>query len=131
MPTDVPLVDLSPLLPLAGLALVAALLPLAWVWLRRRGTDTRARLAALTAVTLFLTFDLIVFGAFTRLSDSGLGCPDWPGCYGEASPLGAKAEIAAWRRILDPMLAPHMAGIASVSVYEGEKSWIYTDVHLK
>jgi cytochrome c oxidase assembly protein subunit 15 len=95
MSTDVPLVDLSPLLPLAGLALVAALLPLAWVWLRRRGTDTRARLAALTAVTLFLTFDLIVFGAFTRLSDSGLGCPDWPGCYGEASPLGAKAEIAA------------------------------------
>ncbi len=95
MSADVPLVDLSPLLRLAGLALVAALLPLAWVWLRRRGTDTRARLAALTAVTLFLTFDLIVFGAFTRLSDSGLGCPDWPGCYGEASPLGAQAEIAA------------------------------------
>ena len=52
-----------------------------------------ARLAALTAITLFLTFDLVVFGAFTRLSDSGLGCPDWPGCYGEASPLGARAEI--------------------------------------
>jgi cytochrome c oxidase assembly protein subunit 15 len=95
MSADVPLVDLSPLLQLAALALVAALLPLAWVWLRQRGTDTRSRLAALTAVTLFLTFDLIVFGAFTRLSDSGLGCPDWPGCYGEASPLGAQAEIAA------------------------------------
>ena len=95
MAPDVPLVDLSPLLRLGALALVAALLPLGWVWLRRRGADTRARLAALTAVTLFLTFDLIVFGAFTRLSDSGLGCPDWPGCYGEASPLGAKAEIAA------------------------------------
>jgi cytochrome c oxidase assembly protein subunit 15 len=44
-------------------------------------------------VTLFLTFDLVLFGAFTRLSDSGLGCPDWPGCYGNASPLGAHAEI--------------------------------------
>ena len=36
---------------------------------------------------LFLTFDLIVFGAFTRLTDSGLGCPDWPGCYGQANPF--------------------------------------------
>ena len=55
----------------------------------------RKRLAALTAITLFLTFDLIVFGAFTRLSDSGLGCPDWPGCYGQASPLGAAGQIDA------------------------------------
>ena len=40
-------------------------------------------------------------------------------------------EIAAWRRTLDPMLAPHMAGIASVRVSAGEKSWIYTDIRLK
>jgi cytochrome c oxidase assembly protein subunit 15 len=49
----------------------------------------------LTLLTLFLTFDLVLFGAFTRLTDSGLGCPDWPGCYGNASPIGAKAEITA------------------------------------
>lgn len=30
-----------------------------------------------------LAFLVIVIGAYTRLSDSGLGCPDWPGCYGE------------------------------------------------
>ncbi|MEP7282863.1 MAG: COX15/CtaA family protein [Rubrivivax sp.] len=89
------LVDLAPLLRMALLAGVIALLPLAWIWLRRRGADRRGRLAALTALTLFLTFDLIVFGAFTRLSDAGLGCPDWPGCYGAASPLGAQAEIHA------------------------------------
>ena len=86
---DVPLVDLSPTFRLALMALVIATLPLSWVWLRQRGRDTGARIAALTAVTLFLTFDLIVFGAFTRLTDSGLGCPDWPGCYGDASPFGA------------------------------------------
>ena len=29
-----------------------------------------------------LAFCVIVLGAFVRLSDAGLGCPDWPGCYG-------------------------------------------------
>ena len=89
------MVDLAPTARLLLLASAVAALPLAWLWLRQRGADTRSRLAALTALTLFLTFDLIVFGAFTRLSDSGLGCPDWPGCYGSASPLGARAEIQA------------------------------------
>jgi cytochrome c oxidase assembly protein subunit 15 len=65
------------------------------VWLRNRGAEPARRLRALTVLTLFLTFDLVLFGAFTRLTDSGLGCPDWPGCYGNASPVGARAEIAA------------------------------------
>lgn len=93
--TEPALVDWAPLLRLLLLAALFALLPLAWVWLRRRGADTGARLAGLTALTLFLTFDLIVVGAFTRLSDSGLGCPDWPGCYGAASPWGAREQIQA------------------------------------
>ncbi len=93
--STVSLVDFAPVARLALLVGVVALLPLSWLWLRQRHADTPARLAALTALTLFLTFDLIVFGAFTRLSDSGLGCPDWPGCYGEASPFGARTEIRA------------------------------------
>ena len=31
---------------------------------------------------LLLTFVVVVLGAYVRLSDAGLGCPDWPGCYG-------------------------------------------------
>ena len=95
MNTDTqPLYDLAPLVQLMLLGLVIALGPLAWVWARHRRRSPLRRLQALTLLTLFLTFDLVLFGAFTRLTDSGLGCPDWPGCYGNASPVGAHAEIA-------------------------------------
>ncbi|MBV1776557.1 COX15/CtaA family protein [Burkholderiaceae bacterium DAT-1] len=40
-------------------------------------------------------FGLIVLGAYVRLSDAGLGCPDWPGCYGKLSPAHAASEIHA------------------------------------
>lgn len=89
------LYDLSPALRLMGMGLVLAAGPLAWVWLRNRQAGSSRRLQALTLLTLFLTFDLVLFGSFTRLTDSGLGCPDWPGCYGKASPVGAHAEISA------------------------------------
>jgi len=91
--TEVALYDFGPTGRLMLMGVLVALGPLAWVWLRQRSSDPVRRLRTLTLVTLFLTFDLIVFGAFTRLSDSGLGCPDWPGCYGSASPLGAREEI--------------------------------------
>jgi heme a synthase len=87
------LVNWAPAAQVALFGLVLAAGPLAWVWLRHRGASPTRRLHALTLLTLFLTFDLVVFGAFTRLTDSGLGCPDWPGCYGSASPLGARDEI--------------------------------------
>jgi cytochrome c oxidase assembly protein subunit 15 len=91
----VPLVDLAPITRIMLLGIVIALVPLAWVWWRYRDSAPTQRLRALTLVTLFLTFDLVLFGAFTRLSDSGLGCPDWPGCYGSVSPIGAADEIHA------------------------------------
>ncbi len=89
------LYDLAPAAHIALLGLALATGPLAWVWLRQRDMAPAARLRALTWLALFLTLDLVVFGAFTRLTDSGLGCPDWPGCYGNASPLGAQTQIDA------------------------------------
>jgi len=89
------LYNFSPLLLLAALCLLLGAVPLGWIWFRHRRAVPAVRLRALTFFTLFLTFDLVVFGAFTRLTDSGLGCPDWPGCYGSASPLGAHADIHA------------------------------------
>jgi cytochrome c oxidase assembly protein subunit 15 len=77
------------LLALTGF--LAASVPLALVW-TATGVNKYRKLAWVIA---FITFDLIVFGGFTRLTDSGLGCPDWPGCYGEANPFLAHQHIAA------------------------------------
>jgi cytochrome c oxidase assembly protein subunit 15 len=89
------LVDWTPVFRLMSVGILIALGPLLWVWVRSRGQGLSRRLHLLTVLTLFLTFDLVLFGAFTRLTDSGLGCPDWPGCYGAASPIGAHGEISA------------------------------------
>jgi cytochrome c oxidase assembly protein subunit 15 len=78
-----------------GLGLLLAGLPLVLFWRRQRHASSPQRLKALTLLILTLTFELVLVGAFTRLTDSGLGCPDWPGCYGQASPLGAHSEISA------------------------------------
>ncbi len=109
------------LAPLVGVLVAGALLaagPLVW-WRARRGNSAPgARLHAFALMTLFLSFDLVAFGAFTRLSDSGLGCPDWPGCYGHASPLGAHAPItAAQAAIPTGAVTPAKAWIEMVHRY--------------
>ncbi len=48
----------------------------------------------LVAVATVLTLALIMLGAWVRLTDAGLGCPDWPGCYGKLSPIHASDRIA-------------------------------------
>ncbi len=92
--------DFSPVLMLVVIGAAVALVPLLWVAVTQRKASAGVRLRALCLTTLFLTFDLVIFGAFTRLSDSGLGCPDWPGCYGHASPVGAQAMIASAQQTL-------------------------------
>ncbi|HEY6355387.1 MAG TPA: COX15/CtaA family protein [Burkholderiaceae bacterium] len=105
-------VDMAPALELLAIATLLAGLVVALWWWRQRHTAALSRRVALAALTAFITADLIVFGAFTRLTDSGLGCPDWPGCYGQASPLAAASAIDA---------AQHAMPTGPVTV---SKAWI-------
>ena len=49
---------------------------------------------ALVAVGVALATVVVVLGAYTRLVDAGLGCPDWPGCYGHLGVPASAEEIA-------------------------------------
>ncbi|MDR3419061.1 MAG: COX15/CtaA family protein [Nevskia sp.] len=46
-------------------------------------------------LALILCFAVVVFGAFVRLSNAGLGCPDWPGCYGHLTVTAAAGDSLA------------------------------------
>lgn len=48
----------------------------------------------LIVAAVCLSFGIIVLGAFVRLSDAGLGCPDWPGCYGHLGVPNEPHEIS-------------------------------------
>lgn len=52
-----------------------------------------------------LTLVVLVLGAYTRLSDAGLGCPDWPGCYGK-------------------LIVPEVSGLPQYHIIDAKKAWI-------
>jgi cytochrome c oxidase assembly protein subunit 15 len=90
-----------------------------------------AVLRRLALAALLLAFFVVVFGAYVRLTAAGLGCPDWPGCYGHFTPAGAAAADAgssdaplhvgkAWREMIHRYLASALGllivAIAALSV---------------
>jgi len=53
------------------------------MWMRR-----------ITLASVLLALFVVVLGAYVRLNDAGLGCPDWPGCYGHIDVPQTADEIA-------------------------------------
>ncbi|NOH34394.1 COX15/CtaA family protein [Vibrio chagasii] len=69
-------------------------------------------------VTILLTLTVIVLGAYTRLSDAGLGCPDWPGCYGKLTvPSDAQAVNQANLQFPERALEADKAWIEMIHRY--------------
>ena len=48
----------------------------------------------LTLIATLLALCVVVLGAYVRLSDAGLGCPDWPGCYGTLTVPQSESALA-------------------------------------
>lgn len=61
--------------------------------------------ARLAFFATLLTFVVIVLGAYTRLTDAGLGCPDWPGCYGK-------------------IIVPKTSNLSQYPIIDATKAWI-------
>lgn len=81
----------------------------------------------LVRFSLFFCFVVIVLGAYTRLTDAGLGCPDWPGCYGFLSvPQSEARQVVAMdafpdapldtRKAWNEMIHRYAAGILGLLV---------------
>jgi heme a synthase len=71
---------------------------------------------------MLLAFCVVVLGAYVRLSDAGLGCPDWPGCYGHVTPDASAVHVGkAWREMIHRYAATALGliilGLALLSLW--------------
>lgn len=69
----------------------------------------------LLPVALTVAFCVIGLGAYVRLTDAGLGCPDWPGCYGQV--FGVPDNAADLGRAWREMIHRYLAGILGLLVF--------------
>ena len=71
---------------------------------------SRSKLLTFLKFALVLTLIVIMLGAWTRLKDAGLGCPDWPFCYGHITvPVSEQSLTRVSERFPDHVVEPEKA----------------------
>jgi heme a synthase len=70
-----------------------------------------------TFIMTVLALSVIILGAYTRLSNAGLGCPDWPGCYGKIAVPSNASIIADVENQFQQTVEPHKAWIEMIHRY--------------
>jgi cytochrome c oxidase assembly protein subunit 15 len=80
-------------------------------------SDSRSLISVLTSLALVLAFFVVLLGAYTRLSNAGLGCPDWPGCYGHLLPKAESAASFEPQKAWTEMLHRYAAGTLGLLIF--------------
>jgi cytochrome c oxidase assembly protein subunit 15 len=92
--------------------------------MRDRFQISRERYAQVTAIALGALALIVLTGAAVRLTDSGLGCPDWPRCYGGTTPpLETHAVIEFGNRILTGFVGIAVIAAAVLAFFRRPYRW--------
>jgi cytochrome c oxidase assembly protein subunit 15 len=92
--------------------------------LRRRFEISRERYAQVTLVALIALSAIVLTGAGVRLTGSGLGCPDWPKCYGGTTPpLESHAVIEYTNRLITGIVGFAVIAAALLAWFRRPYRW--------